>query len=77
MRAHYHVLSGLRGMYMPDGNEVFTSLRASRKYAHALALDWDTDGTDRMKQIGPGEYRSEGHAIWVTECTVADCLREG
>jgi hypothetical protein len=73
---HYHVLCGLKGLYMPDSNDVYPSYRK--------ALSGAADGARHAKECGDkvtGSAREgfdvgEHHAIWIQECDMKDCLEE-
>lgn len=77
---HYHVLCGLRGMYMPDINDVYRSKRAALSGAAWWANSYREDGCEVTGSAKRGWYhvRYEGnetahHCIEVTDCYDRDC----
>ena len=73
---HYHVLSGLQGGYMPNGNTALETEDEALQVALDQAEAWNDDNWDNEEDSmkgGAGWFESEHELIHVTDCTEPDC----
>jgi hypothetical protein len=75
--AHFHVLTGLAGGYMPNDNHVYSTRAEAEDAAHDLAEEFREQGEtvsgsakDGFFTVGKNEY------IEVVDCGRAECLRD-
>ena len=76
-RKHYHVLCGLRGMYMPNSNDVHATRKGAESGAAWLAETYRDDGETRVTGSARHGYYTVGdnECIEITVCDAADCMR--
>lgn len=75
MRKHFHVLSGLRGLYMPNENTVHRTRKSAEATARETAANARDDGYKVRGSASSGLYAvGEDQSIEITACDVADCL---
>lgn len=76
-KRHYHVLFGLQGGYMPESNEMFTTIREAERYAAALAQDWREQGERVKGNAQSGLYLvGDWWLIEITTCYEEECIEE-
>ena len=74
-RKHYHVLCGLRGMYMPNSNAAHATRKAAERDAAWCADDRRNDGETVTGSARSGYYTvGEYECIEITTCDTADCV---
>ena len=65
---HYHVSTGIRGLYKPDIDEVYLARKEADQVASCLATEFRSRGS---KVSGAAK---DGYYIQITPCTQTDCL---
>jgi hypothetical protein len=74
---HYHVLTGMCGLYMPNENHVFSTLREAQSFAREEAARARDEG-ERVRKVPHAEYGyyviGNDACIEVTDCAEPDCL---
>jgi hypothetical protein len=85
--AHYHVLRGLRGLYMPDDNQtIFTTtwdaaFEVAREAARDDAEAYEYEAFDNEPaQVKRGEYAawhtSPDHCVELCACDDSECRED-
>jgi hypothetical protein len=74
-KKHYHVLCGLKGLYMPDSNDICTSRRQAERFAAEGARHARDCGDKVTGSAREGYSLGEHNALWIQECTIKDCLK--
>jgi hypothetical protein len=71
---HYHVLVGLRGLYMPNENHIYRTLKAAREGAAEIADFYRDQGEDVSGSASSGYLIGENESIELVRCDDARCL---
>jgi hypothetical protein len=70
---HYHVLVGLRGLYMPNENHVYRTLKEAREGAADIAEFYLDQGED-VRASMTGYLVGDNDSIELVPCDDARCL---
>ncbi len=74
---HFHVLAGLRGLYMPDENRVYETRKEAEAGARSLAKMYRDEGERVRGSAKSGFYSvGENQSIEIAACDAEDCLLE-
>jgi hypothetical protein len=74
--AHYHVLVGLCGLYMPSSNYVVETRKQAENTARELAAQYRDEG-DRVTGSPRRGYRvGQSECIEITGCDDPECLAD-
>jgi len=76
MAKHYHVLVGMRGLYMPDVNEAFGSRKEAEASARAYADQMRDQGDPVSGSARQGYLVGDDYSIEIADCAEADCLAD-
>lgn len=74
---HYHVIAGLRGLYMPDENVTCETQAEARECAAEMAEDWAEARECEAIKVSADYYEVGEHcSVEVCECTHDDCAED-
>jgi hypothetical protein len=72
---HYHVLIGLRGLYMPNNNDVCKTKEEATECAEWWAEHFADDPETKVEKTCDDFWEvGEHECIEITECNESDCL---
>src|SRR5947207_14161765 len=79
MTKHYHVLTGMGGGYLPNGNDICSTKQSAQDTAMDHANEWrDQIATDNTVETDPVErYQITGNkrdGYWITRPNNPHCL---
>ena len=63
MKRHYHVLSGLAGLYMPDNNDIYTNRRHATAGAEETLQSYIEAKRDDCTAQTDGEFSKRGDCV--------------